>query len=65
MIYVWYWGKDVPSMLSSINTQLPRRLSVGVLPEEPHIVSVGFELFVDIRWEVVALVDYSTDSVGR
>lgn len=51
-------------MFSSVNAQLPRRLPVDILPEEPHIFSIGFELRIDVWGEIMAFVYYSTNSVG-
>lgn len=45
------------SMISSIMVQSRRRLTGGVVTEEPHGRSVGIELGLDVRGEVVASID--------
>ena len=44
-------------MLSPIMVQGRRRSTGGVIAEEPHIRSVGIELGLDVRGEVVTSID--------
>lgn len=45
-------------MLSSIMVQSHRRFAGRVVAEEPHLRSVGIELGLDVRREVVASIDH-------
>ena len=52
-----HWKCHEPPMISSIMVQGRRRPTGRVVAEEPHVRSVGIELDLDVRREVMTSID--------